>query len=65
MTIKRLTDDSPMPYGKYKGVKMANVPNNYLRYLLESGRFTGKDGILVKDYINNNIEIICPDRTPQ
>jgi uncharacterized protein (DUF3820 family) len=25
-----LKDDSPMPYGKYAGIKMANVPASYL-----------------------------------
>lgn len=31
----KLNDKSPMPYGKYEGVKMANLPANYLLYLYD------------------------------
>lgn len=33
-----LTDDSPMPYGKFKDTKMANVPDNYLLWLYRNTR---------------------------
>ena len=29
----RLTDESPMPFGKYKGKRMDQVPAAYLHYL--------------------------------
>lgn len=65
MLPKKLDDDSLMPYGKYKGVRMSHIPKNYLRYLMEQNRFIGNDGRAVKDYIYRNVEVICPDRTPE
>ncbi len=29
----KLTDDSPMPFGKHRGEKMADVPASYLLWL--------------------------------
>jgi len=31
----KLTDESPMPFGKYKGEKMANVPASYLKWIYD------------------------------
>lgn len=33
-----LADDDLMPYGKYQGTKMANVPAEHLIWLLENNR---------------------------
>ena len=33
-----LADDTPMPYGKYRGVPMKDVPKDYLLYMYEAGR---------------------------
>lgn len=39
-----------MPFGKYKGYKLANVPPEYLLYLLDQGWCNGS----LKEYIENN-----------
>lgn len=44
------TDQSLMPYGKYKGQKMANVPADYLIWLLDNDKCSGD----VKKYIQDN-----------
>lgn len=49
-----LTDNDIMPFGKHKGIKMANVPDSYLLWLYE----TDKCGPDVKGYITDNIEAI-------
>ena len=49
-----LNDDSLMPWGKYKGVKMANVPAEYLRWLHENNKCSGD----VKAYIEDNLDVI-------
>lgn len=52
---QKLTDKSPMPYGKY-GPKsddprtMGNVPAFYLLYMEEQGMLTDQ----VKDYVDEN-----------
>lgn len=43
-----LDDESPMPWGKYKGDKMENVPENYLKFMYDSEKVDSR----VKDYIN-------------
>lgn len=49
-----LNDDSLMPWGKYKGVKMANVPAEYLRWLYDNNKCNGA----VKAYIEDNLDVI-------
>lgn len=56
--IEKLTDNDPMPFGKYQGQKMANVPANYLLYLWEQNQFRYMNGKRVKDYIERNLEAI-------
>lgn len=34
----KLQDDSPMPFGKHKGVPMQDVPVGYLHYLWTTGK---------------------------
>lgn len=50
----KLTDKSLMPYGKYKGVEMANVPADYLLWLYDNEKCSNE----VKDYIVENLEIL-------
>lgn len=50
MSFPKLTDTSSMPWGKYKGSKMANVPPDYLLWLLENDKCSGQ----VKEYIVTN-----------
>lgn len=52
--MAKLTDTSPMPFGKYKGTPMINVPASYLIYVLENGLKPGS----VKDYIIENYEVL-------
>ena len=47
--MEELTDEYEMPFGKYKGTKMANVPASYLVYIYENGLREGN----VKDYIED------------
>jgi uncharacterized protein (DUF3820 family) len=54
MSKEKLTDNSIMPWGKYKGHNMINVPANYLLYLYENDKCHGA----VKDYIIENLEFI-------
>ena len=49
---QKLTDSSLMPWGKYKGFKMANVPDSYLLWLHKNGC----DDQRVKDYIDENLD---------
>ncbi|WP_071146711.1 putative quorum-sensing-regulated virulence factor [Bacteroides ihuae] len=58
----KLTDESLMPFGKYKGKKMANVPASYLMWLydewtLPNPRF-GSINREVKEYIEDNLDVI-------
>ncbi|MGI9525757.1 MAG: DUF3820 family protein [Weeksellaceae bacterium] len=38
---------TPMPYGKYKGVKIANIPISYLEWYASKGFPKGKLGMLM------------------
>jgi uncharacterized protein (DUF3820 family) len=57
--IGTYSDDTPIFFGKYKGTKLANVPNEYLIYLWDSSN-QGKtlyDQKLAA-YIKENLEAI-------
>ncbi len=48
-------DNTPMPFGKYKGTRMGEVPPGYLIYLIdEMGLKPGK----VRTYIEQNLDKI-------
>lgn len=47
-------DNSKMPFGKYIGYKLANVPPEYLIYLLDQGWCNGA----LKEYIEKNKETL-------
>jgi uncharacterized protein (DUF3820 family) len=49
-----LTDNSQMPFGKYKGEKMINVPASYLMFLFENNKTTPA----VAKYIAFNMDAI-------
>lgn len=49
-----MNDNSVMPFGKYKGEKMANVPADYLLWLYENNKCYGE----IKQYIKDNLEVI-------
>lgn len=48
------TDDTQMPFGKYKGEKMANVPASYLVWLYDNNKCFGE----LKEYIEDNIDVL-------
>jgi len=54
--MKELEDDSPMPFGKYKGQPMQDVPANYLHWLWTKGGLDKKHPIGV--YIQKNLECL-------
>ena len=56
-----LEDNSPMPFGKYKGDKMENVPPEYLIYLYNQGMNKGN----VKTYIIENLEVLYKELREQ
>jgi len=62
-----LNDDSPMPFGKYKGVTMANVPAEYLLWY-DSTELSALAGDRMKEYdrgvrayIEDNREILLDE----
>ena len=53
----RLTEESPMPFGKYKGEKMQDVPALYLLWLYENDKCSG----YVKQYIQDNQDVLIKE----
>ena len=49
-----MTDESIMPFGKYKGEKLANVPPEYLMWLYDEGKCYGE----LRTYIADNMDSI-------
>lgn len=49
--IKILTDESPMPFGQFRGTKMANVPAWYLLKLNDKPPIGTPDDRAVREYI--------------
>jgi len=49
-----LTDNSAMPFGKYKGLKMANVPASYLIWIYENN----KCSLEVIKYVRTNLDVL-------
>lgn len=52
--MNELNDNSPMPWGKYKGTDMEDVPASYLLWLWNEGKCSGN----VKEYIKDNLEVL-------
>lgn len=52
--MNKLTDGSTMPFGKYKGVKMIDIPASYLLWLFENNKTTP----VVAVYISENMDAI-------
>ena len=50
----KLTDISPMPFGKHKGTQMANVPASYLIWLYDND----KCSVEVREYIEDNLRVL-------
>lgn len=58
MIVGKLTDNDPMPYGKWIGHKMANVPPDYLLWLLENDKCSAA----VKMYVEENKAFLILER---
>jgi len=52
-----MEDTDLMPFGKFKGEQMINVPARYLLWLLENGCNNQK----VKDYIIDNKDVLLKE----
>ena len=48
-----MNDESLMTFGKYKGTKLANVPDTYLLWLHFQGLYEGE----LKSYIEDNFDV--------
>lgn len=53
-----LTDESLMPFGKYKGEKMANVPAAYLIWLYNNGKCSSA----VSKYVQENQDVLQSEK---
>jgi len=53
---RKLEDTDPIPFGKYKGTKMIDIPASYLLWYLENG----SEGN-VKDYCIENKEALLQE----
>lgn len=49
-----LTDESLMPFGKFKGQKLIEVPARYLLWLYENNKAYGQ----LKEYIADNLDAL-------
>ena len=55
-----LNDESPMPYGKFAGRPMKDVPSDYLDWCLGQDWFARKYPE-VADYVARNLKVIQDD----
>lgn len=56
--VEPLTDKSPMPYGKHRGVAMANVPADYLLWMRSNIPQDDDLNKAIRAYIEDNIELL-------
>lgn len=49
-----MNDNSIMPFGKYKGEKLANVPAGYLIWLYDNGKLFGE----LAKYCKDNLQVL-------
>jgi len=57
-STEKLTDESPMPFGKYKGLKLIDVPAFVLIFLYDNDL---KEGPL-RDYIEDNLQALKKEK---
>ena len=70
MEMKELTDESVMPFGKYKktGTQMANIPASYLLWLWEQNKGKkplGAESEAVQTYILENLNALKKENVKQ
>jgi uncharacterized protein (DUF3820 family) len=51
---EKLTDESPMPYGKHKDKRMDKVPAHYLIWLYDNDKASKP----VREYIEENMDVL-------
>jgi hypothetical protein len=56
--MQQLTDNSPMPFGKYKGEPMANVPDPYLKWLRKQLRMLQDKGTVLSDHQQQVVDYV-------
>lgn len=56
--MKKLEDTDLMPFGKWKGTAMTDIPASYLLWLYDNDMQDGN----VKDYIEDNLEILRKEK---
>jgi len=49
-----ITDNSSMPFGKYQGQKMVNIPADYLLWIYDNNKCTAE----VAKYITENMDVL-------
>ncbi len=49
-----LTDESIMPYGKYKGQEMQDIPAEYLIWCYDNGKCSS--GVI--EYVDDNMDVL-------
>ena len=52
--MKKITDNSLMPYGKYKGKKMANIPASYLLWMYRNDKLFKA----LEVYVEENMDVL-------
>ncbi len=58
---KELTDADKMPFGKYRGDKMEDVPASYFHYLWMNG--LKKEKSPVAEYVRENLSALRKEHT--
>lgn len=53
----RLDDSSLMPFGKYKGQKLANVPASYMLFIYDNYELHDN----LKEYIKKNKDVLLAE----
>jgi len=56
-----MTDDLIMPWGKYKGEKLINVPGSYLLWCYDQEWCKGE----LKNYIEDNKDVLEQESKPK
>lgn len=53
-----LSDTDPMPFGKYRGMAMQDVPVSYLHWYWHNGTFDTQTANAVADYIMRSMDAL-------
>lgn len=53
-TTQKLTTSSIMPFGKFKGLSLGNIPGSYLLWLLKENKLSTS----LKEYVSENKEYL-------